>query len=126
MRIEDYLENHTVVKIGNPVPGYICCEIIVDNPMQLISVVRENSCFISEIRWWDRVEIAVGSSIGYGGTRDPRNPETHFFAETDICRVFNDLLRDDEYYAYLENIKLNNSNLDLFPAFDIKKIADYL
>ena len=121
MKIEDYLDNHTIVKIGKTIPGYICCEIIVDNPMELISIVRENNCYISEIRWWDRVEIATGSSIGYGGFRDPQSPNSHFFAETDICKAFSDILQDDEYDAYFTVIKNSYSDHHLFPSFDIKR-----
>lgn len=122
MRIEDYLSDHTVLRIGVSISGYICCETIVDDPIELISVVRQSNCYISEIRWWDRVEIASGSSIGYGGPRDPLSPDSHFFAETDICKVFNTLSRDEEYYEYIDQIKSTYYHLDLFPAFDIKKM----
>lgn len=122
MRINDFLKNHTIVKIGRPLSGhgYICCETIVDDPKALIPIVRRNNCYISEIRWWDRVDITSISSIGYGGPRDPRSPDSHYFAETDICMTFARLLPDNEYFAYLERIKKTYSGLDLFPAFDIK------
>lgn len=122
MRIEDYLSNHTIVRIGITLPGYVCCETIVDNPIELISVIKNNDCYITEIRWWDRAEIASGSSIGYGGPRDPKSPDSHFFAETDIYKVFTPLSQDEEYYGYLDQIESTHSNLNLFPAFDIKKI----
>lgn len=122
MRIEDYLSNHTIVRIGITLPGYVCCETIVDNPIELISVIRENNCYIDEIRWWDRVEISSGSSIGYGGPRDPKNPDSHFFAETDIFKVFTPLSQAEEYYVYLDQIESKYSTLNLFPSFDIKRI----
>ena len=121
MVIEKFLENHKIVKIGNTIPGYICCETIVDNPMCLIPIVRQNNCYISEIRWWDRVEIVSASNIGYGGPRDPRCPDNYFFAETDIYKVFSKHLPDKEYYEYIDLIKRSYSSLNLFPAFDIKQ-----
>ena len=121
MSIYDYLLNHTIIRIGNCLSEYVCCETIVDNPIELIAVVKENDCYISEIRWWDRVKISLGSKIGYGGAKDPRFPDEYFFAETDICRVFDFESCDGEYYEYLEQIKQKYANYDLFPAFDIKK-----
>lgn len=121
MRIEDYLTEHTIVKIGETLPGYICCENIVDTPLDLLSVVKNNNGYISEIRWWDCVEIASGSSIGYGGPRDPRNPDSHFFAETDICKVFDAFAQDEDYYKYIKQIETAYSTRNIYPAFDIKK-----
>lgn len=121
MEINDYLLKHTIVKIGNGIPGYVCCETIVDDPIELISVVMENECYISEIRWWDLVPISEGSTIGYGGARDPRAPDTMFFAETDICTEFYGTSEYEDYCSYLEQIKCNYSNHNLFPAFCIKK-----
>ena len=120
MEIEKYLFNHVRVRIGIPLPGYVCCETIVDDPIEIVSVVRDNNCYISEIRWWDRVEIKSGSSIGYGGPRDPRSPKSHYFAETDICKTFDEHTLDEEYYDYLEQTKRFYSSLEIFPSFDIK------
>ena len=124
MKIEDYLNDHTIIKIGVSPPGYICSEVIVDNPAELISIIRENGCYIAEIRWWDRVEIVSGSSIGYGGPRDPRSPDSHYFAETDIHKVFNTFSQDEDYYEYLSHIQNNYFNFNLFPAFDIMGQGD--
>ena len=121
MKLMDYLGTHMIVKIGIGLPEYVCCETIVDDPVKLISLIRENNCFISLIRWWDWVKITNGSDIGYGGPRDPRNPNTHFFSETDICRAFTEFSHDEEYYMYLDEVKKNYPNYDLYPAFDIKK-----
>ena len=119
-RLDDYLKEHTIVKIGSPVLNYVSCETIVDNPAELISIVLQNNCYISEIRWWDRVKITSGSIIGYGGPRDPRSPYSYFFAETDICKTFNIYAQEKEYSEYLSCIKNLYSKFDLFPAFDIK------
>ena len=121
MKLDDYLNNHTITRIGHSIAGYVCCEIIVDNPIDLIPIVRENNCYISEIRWWDRVKIASGSIIGYGGPRDPRNPNSYFFAETDICKTFDNFSCDKDYYVYLQQIFKEYNKFDLHPAFDIKR-----
>lgn len=120
MNIEDYLIRHTIVKIGVTLPGYICCEAIVDDPIQLLAIVRENNCYISEVRWWDCAKILSGSSIGYGGPRDPRCPKYRFFAETDIAKTFTPWTQDKEYKNYLQKINNDYSNFNLLPAFDIK------
>jgi hypothetical protein len=121
MNIHTFLHEHTIIEIGNRLPGYLCCEVIVDNPELLIPVVRENGFFISEIRWWHRTEIALGSSIGYGGPRDPNAPDRLYFAETDISMTFDALSDDDEYIQYIAQTKSKYALLDLVPAFDIKE-----
>ena len=126
MRIEDYLVEHAIVKIGKTLPDYISCEIIVDNPYELISVVTRNYGYISEIRWWDCVEITTGSNIGYGGPRDPRNPDHYFFAETDICKKFDLLTENKIYYEYLKQIEVEYSAYNLYPAFDIKRTLIFM
>ena len=120
-RIEQYLEKHLIVRIGLTIPGYICCEVIVDNPAELIAVVKKAKCYISGIRWWDRAEIESGSSIGYGGPLDPRDPDRMFFAETDICREFDASVKEKEYNEYFEQVRSAYPNHELYPAFDIKK-----
>ena len=121
MEITKYLSNHTIINIGNNLPGYVCCEVIVDNPKKLLSILKENDCYISEIRWWHRTTIALGSTIGYGGPRDPSSPDSHYFAETDITRKFSSESTFGEYIDYLDQTKKSYSGFSLFPAFDIKK-----
>ena len=121
MNVKEYLKTHTIVQIGCALPEHICAEIIVDDPIELITVVSNNDCYISEISWWDHTEIKQGSNIGYGGPRDPRNPETHFFAETDIRDKFNEIVSIEKYLDYLKKIKILYSEFDLFPAFEIRK-----
>ncbi len=123
MRIEDFLNAHTIVQIGRTLPDYVCCEHIVDNPEELVPIVRESGCYISEILWWDRIEIGSVSSIGYGGPRDPRCPDSFFFAETDIYRRFNTILKDEEYYKYFDEVRRAYPGFDLFPGFDIMRLS---
>lgn len=125
MNIDDYLKQHMIVKIGMTLPGYICCETIVDNPKELVPIVRKNGYFISEILWWDRVDIVSGSKIGHGGPRDPRSPNSHYFAETDIQKVFDTILEDEEYYEYFDQIKQTYPDCNLFPGFDIKPFMQF-
>jgi len=121
MEIIEYLNNHTIVKIGKTLPGYVCCEVIVENPQKLISVLMENECYITEIRWWDRATIEYGSDIGYGGPKDPNCPYSHYFAETDIVKSFTSESTYEEYIDYLDQISVSYSHFSLFPAFDIKR-----
>lgn len=120
MKIDDYIIKHTITKIGVSLPNYIICEVIVDDPFELIPVVKNNNCYISQIGWWEHSEITTGSTIGYGGPRDPRSPEMYYFAETDICRNFNSNTKEEEYYEYLDQIIDSYPHHNLVPAFDIK------
>ena len=91
----------------------------MDNPIDLVDCIIKNNCYISEIRWWDRADITLGSKIGYGGTRDPRVPQKYYFAETDICDTFEKSTSFTEYVEYLNKIKMQYYMYDLHPAFDI-------
>ena len=118
MNLKEYLDEHTIVLIGR---SYLCGEVIVDKPTELISVIEKCGYYISEIRWWDRAKIAVGSDIGYGGPRDPNDPDNYFFAETDIDRTFDTNTQSCVYRDYLSQIKNERPCYDIHPAFAIKR-----
>ena len=122
MKIEDFLQRHTIVKIGMTPPEYVCCEVVLDDPRAFARIVRENRCYVTEVRWWDCAEIALESPIGYGGPRDSRSPDKYFFAETDIGRVFPAGLQDEEYDRYFDKIKQAYARFDLYPAFDVRRL----
>jgi len=122
MTLKDYLQIHTIVQIGVPSSEYAYSEVIVDNYKDLISVVIDTEFYISKISWWHRTEIITGSSIGYGGPRDPRNPEVYYFAETDICQEFKEKSSLKDIYNYFDKINREYSNFELYPSFDIKAI----
>ena len=120
MNLFQYLIDNIIVSIGNShVDKYVMVETIVYNPEELLEIVIENNCYISEIRWWDRVKLFTPSEIGYGGVRDPRPPQNYYFAETDICSSFNKNTTYSEYIEYLNSIKLKYSSYELYPSFDI-------
>lgn len=119
MHIDEFLKHHMIAKVGiNPLN-----EIIVDDPKGFVRVVRENGYYISEILWWECAEIVSGPRIGHGGTLDPRKPDTHFFAETDLQILFDTILQDEKYDEYFNSIKKEYPNLDLYPGFDIKSLS---
>lgn len=120
MNFSIFLSNHVIVQAGVQLPDYICTELIVDNPNELISLVQKSEYYISHICWWDYVKIGYSSSLGYGGRRNPREPD-YYFAETDICRDFEMTATANEYYDYLVKVKNKFSCFNIFPAFDIKK-----
>ena len=120
MNLLQYLNNHTILTIGNLVEDKcVIVEVISNNPEELVEYVIKNDCYISEIRWWDRASISTKSKIGYGGTKDPRDPQKYYFAETDICASFEKETTALEYLEYLNTIKTQYSMHDLYPAFDI-------
>ena len=121
MKFQDYLMRHKIVKIGKHILGYVCSEVIVDNPEEFIMIVQQNGYFISEIRWWEYTSITEVPSIGYGGPRDPRCPDKYYFAETDVCISFCKPVRYQDYVSYLVQVKNAYPNLILHPAFDVKE-----
>ncbi len=123
MTIQDYLDKHTIVKIGSTPPGFVCTEVIVAEPKEFVAIVLQNGCYIVEIQWWDRSKIGAGSTIGYGGPRDPRSPDSYFFAETDIQKHFDAPMQIDEYYSYLDETAEYYSDFEIFPAFDVVEIC---
>ena len=121
MKLQEYLVKHKIIEIGVPLPGYICTETIVDDPKEFITIVQQNNYYVSEIRWWEHVAISEKPKIGYGGSRDPRNPTQYYFAETDICICFQKPVPYQDYVSSLDQIKNMYPDLILYPAFDIKR-----
>ncbi len=121
MNLKDYLNSHTIIEIGRVLSEYLCLETIVDDPIELINNIDESEYYISVIRWWDRVKIGTSSPIGYGGPRDPRDPEVYYFAETYLEESFEASFNKDEFLTYLSETKEKYRELDLYPAFDIMK-----
>lgn len=119
MNLNSFFLKHSVVSVGIPIPGKIeFSDVIVDSTDGLISLLGEHY-YISQITWWDRVLISEGSKIGYGGPRDPRDPNKYFFAETDICRQFNSDTQPFEYDNYINEVRDKYTQYDLYPSFDI-------
>ena len=121
MNIHDFLNKHMIVKIGAAPLEYVCSELIVDNPEELIDVVLETGCFISSIRWWERTHLLSTPNLGYGGPLDPRCPSSYFFAETDLEQEFDEGTLKNRYIEYLQFVKSRYPQYNLYPAFDIKK-----
>ena len=120
MSILQDLKKHIIVSIGClKIDNCVMAEVIIDNPKEIVEQVIKSGCYISEIRWWDRVPISTQSGIGYGGTPDPRDPQNYYFAETDIFNSFPKDTTVSEYIKYLEDTKKQNFMYDLYPAFDI-------
>ena len=120
MDLLEYLKKHTITSVGNLVNDKcVIVGVIPDNPEELIECVIKNNCYISEISWWDRAAIALGSKIGYGGPLDPRDPQNYYFAETDICASFDPKTTFYEYIKYINDVKKHYFTYDLYPAFDI-------
>ena len=115
-----HIKEHAIVCIGKIEDGNNkMVEVIPQNPKNFLEEVIRTGCYISEIRWWDRTLISTGSKIGYGGPRDPRDPQNYYFAETDICASFVSTTTFSEYAEYLDRIKEQYSAFDIYPAFDV-------
>ena len=98
----------------------IVTELIVDNPIQLVEKVISQGLYIPCIIWWDRARIDIGSKIGMGGPRDPRDPDTYFFAEIPhLDKYFGELTTKEEYCQYIEGVLSAYPEFELYPGFDV-------
>ena len=113
-KIDQYLKDNAILKIG---AGY--ADIIVIDPVDLINQAQEWNCYISEILWWERIEISnAEKSLGYGGPIDPRN-NSYYFSETDYARKFE---RGTLIYVYIDYIRCMMKKYikyDLYPSFTL-------
>ena len=123
MEIQEYLDKYSIVKIGKHALDEVCSDTIVETPMRFIDIIEKNGCYISSILWWDYAEISSGSCIGYGGTRDPRNPDCYFYAETDIYREFESGVHSSVYYKYIRDTKKKYPQCRLVPSFTVKRTS---
>lgn len=96
MVFQHFFKEHLIVINKKYLHDSSYFDVIVDNPKEFIVLVKHNNWHIENIQWWDRVRIYIGSTIVYGGMRDPRDIE-YFFAETDICQEFSVHAQIDEY-----------------------------
>lgn len=121
MVISNYIRKHKVLQIGVPLPTQICSEVIVDDPKGFLQVVLQNGCYISAISWWERVAIDTKPEIGYGGSRDPIEPNRFYYAETDMEDHFSAFTSEYDYLSYMSRIWQSNPNIALYPAFEVSK-----
>ncbi len=124
MTIADYLTEHLIHNNIITLPEYLYSEVIVDEPKEFARIILENGCYICSILWWEYARIGGSPQLGYGGFRDPRNPNEHFFSETDICDVFLESSTLRDYWGYMDGIWRKYSHIPLFPAFDISRKPD--
>ena len=118
MEVIDSLADHLIIQSSIPSQRYIFLEAIFDNPEDIINMLPKSKYHICHICWWHHLRIGEISQIGYGGTRDPKNPK-YYFAETDICQDFCLDTSDEEYQNHFLRVKELYPNLALFPSFDI-------
>ena len=130
MSFDHFLKKHLILSIGNEAgdiyrklrSGNDITEILVDDPYGFIDTVLQSGWYITYVLWWDRARIAEGSSIGMGGPRDPRNPETFYFAEVvHLDKHFDIGTTREMYREYLNNTLYAFPGNDLYPGFDIQK-----
>lgn len=112
LELKNYLEQHAILCIGKDYS-----DVIVDNPYEFIARIKKLGGCITEILWWDRIEIAKAkNSLGAGGPSDPRNGK-YFFSETNFTKSFGDETSIYEYELYLNEMFQNYPEHDLYPSF---------
>ncbi len=115
MTLDKYFMAHKIIGIG-------CgnTDIIVDNPFDFVDDIASMQYYITEILWWERIEVCNSSkSIGHGGPRDPRD-KSFYFSETDLCKKFS-CESSSQIKDYLNSVYLEYSQVCLYPSFSIKK-----
>lgn len=123
MNFFDYLENQTIISMGKlDEDNCIAVEVISKDAIGFVRTILENHCYVSSIRWWERVSLSKKPIVGYGGTPDPRDPHNYYFAETDICALFGKETGFEEYISYFSTIKQKYLTVELYPAFDVYRV----
>lgn len=118
--ILEFIEEHRILDVGATLSGELFAEVILDLPHEFIDIVINSDYYISKISWWERAKIHTGSTLGFGGPRDPRAPEEFFFSETNICREFGITTTRDEYYSYIKSIHAEYTKISLTPSFELQ------
>lgn len=117
--MEQYIAEHLVIKIGRDSPGYLCTEIIVDNPEEFIERIATSQYFVSGILWWERALLDEHPKLGGGGPLDPRSPNDYWFAETFLEEQFQKDSTKQDYCDYIQRIHALYPSIDLYPGFDV-------
>lgn len=127
MSFVSYLKEHTIIKgtLLQTAQGPEFAEAIFDNPEEVLKMIFDNSCSISEVLWWHRLAVDTASDIGYGGYLDPRD-NNFYFAETYICDKFDEKITFEECITYINTVKKKYSKYDIYPGFDVRLTTESL
>lgn len=117
--MQEYIKKHRIVESQNNMTDCVCCEIIVDDPIEFVYEVLRHNCYISYILWWDRVKVGEASDIGFGGRLDPRNPAEYWFSETFLNKYFESTATVENYVEYFQNIRKKYPTHDLYPGMNV-------
>lgn len=99
----------------------VCGENIFRNWREFLNVLYENGDRADIIVWFDYCKVTEQhKSLGGGGYRDTQNPE-YMWAET---QIFENGFGDkslEEILEYIESVRNEHREYDLYPSFYIKE-----
>lgn len=124
MNILQYIKMHMITYVGTGiiepmVDECLATEVILDDPQEFVNEIIKSNYYISLVRWWHRIPRNTSSPIGYGGPLDPRDRDNFYFAETYIEESFEKSTSAAQYTHYLNKIREQYKDYDIYPAFDI-------
>ncbi len=102
--------------------GVSLVDCFVDDPFPFVELAVKEGYHIDTIIWWDRVHMDIGSNIGAGGYRDPRDSENYYFAEiTFLDKHFCEPTSAEAYMEYMKTVFSAYPENDLYPSFRLEK-----
>ena len=125
MDIIEFLTKHYIVCLGESAETrLINGEIIVDCIDDFIDTVYDEKYYITYVCFWERTLLKSQPQIGHGGPLDPRDKDNYYFAETDFCSVFNHLVEKETIKEFINGIKVQFPNIDLYTSFMIEPCSE--
>ena len=106
----------------SPVRHTVGDEIIPEDAAAVLLLLREKAQYVQRVSWWVRWPVEKQDAPGGGGPRDPLDdrfyfsemyhwPDRHFSLDTE----------SEEILAYIEAVRRQHPQYELYPSFHIGK-----
>ena len=119
--LEQYIENNRIIKINDELQY----DIIISDINEFIKLVKQYGYYIDRVSFWERISISmIDRSIGGGGIPDHDDPEILWADVYYIDELFSPETETDIIVEYIQKIKKQYPNVELYPAFDISKVGE--
>jgi len=132
LNLEKYIMEHALNNVHQQENKFY--DVIVDTPKELIEIALNSGYFVSAVLWWDMIPIAECSDLGLttiklkdGSSMLPGIPNIrsrdYYFSETSIYDEFDEETTLDKYLEYLDSVKTEYSQYNIYPSVYLEKIT---